>query len=78
PNVARRAYADHRDRLPDNAELMDYEDTQGRKLWIRKNEPSGMRPGLPAAPVMIVQVAPGRVTEVPCLAGDELTGEITP
>lgn len=73
-----RAYADHRDRLPDNAELMDYEDTQGRKLWIRKNEPSGMPPGPPATPVMIVQVAPGRVTGVPCLAGDELTGEITP
>jgi hypothetical protein len=31
-----RIYADHRDRLPDNCELLDSEGCQGRVLWIRK------------------------------------------
>ncbi len=73
-----RAYADHRDLLPDNAELMDYEDNQGRKLWIRKTEPSGVRPSPQLPPIMVVQVESAQVTEVPGLADDELTGEITP
>ena len=37
-----RTYADHRDRLPGNAELMDYEDEQGRRFWIRKTEPPNL------------------------------------
>lgn len=31
-----RAFARYLDRLPDHAGLMDYEDRDGRKLWIRK------------------------------------------
>jgi hypothetical protein len=30
-----QAYADHRDHLPYGTELVDYEDNQGRGLWIR-------------------------------------------
>lgn len=35
-----RLYADHRDQLPDNCELLDGEGCQGRFLWIRKGPPA--------------------------------------
>jgi hypothetical protein len=73
-----RAYADHRDRLPGNAELMDYEDSQGRRFWIRKNEPSGARPGPQLPPLMVIQVESPQVPGVPRLPDGEITGEITP
>jgi hypothetical protein len=72
-----RTYADHRDRLPDDAELMDYEDSQGRKLWIRKNGSSCIRPASFPESIRVVQVRAAQVAEVSCLADDELTGEMT-
>jgi hypothetical protein len=56
-----RMYADHRDRLPENCELLDSEGCQGRVLWIRK----GPQPGggaftqVPTAFVMAVKALPG-------------------
>ena len=44
-----RMYADHRDRLPENCDLLDSEGCQGRVLWIRKGP----------------QAAGGAVTQVP-------------
>jgi hypothetical protein len=73
-----KAYAEHRDRLPDNAELMDYEDNQGRRFWVRKNQSSGVRPGAELPLIAVVWVESAQVTGVPCLADDELTGETTP
>lgn len=58
-------YADHRDRLPDNCELLDSEGRQGRVLWIRK----GLRPAsgagtqFPAAFVQAVEAPPGTEIE---------------
>jgi hypothetical protein len=73
-----RAYAGHRDHLPDNAELMDYEDSQGRRFWVRKNGFSGIRsdPQLPLIAVIRVESAP--MTEIPRRADADLTGEATP
>jgi hypothetical protein len=73
-----RSYADHRDRLPDNAELMDYEDNQGRRFWIRKNGFSGVRLGPYVPLIAVAQVESAPMTGIPCPADDELTGETTP
>ena len=73
-----KAYADHRDRLPDNAELIDYEDDQGRGLWIRKNESSRIQLGPELAPIAVVRVGPAPVYGIPPFAGDKLTGDTTP
>jgi hypothetical protein len=59
-----RAYADHRDRLPDNAELMDYEDSYGRRFWIRKNEPPGGRPGPQLLAVVFIPLGSAAAAEV--------------
>ena len=73
-----RAYADHRDRLPANAELMDYEDAQGRRFWIRKNDPPAacLGPQLPLPAFFQVGSVP--MAEIALLANDESTGETTP
>ena len=73
-----RAYADHRDRLPDNAELMDYEDNQGRRFWIRKNESPDARPGPQPLLFTLSQVRSMPIAEIPRPADDEPTGQTTP
>jgi hypothetical protein len=58
-----RAYADHRDRLPRGAELVDYEDGQGRGLWIRLQ---GLRPGylgLSSCVPAVIELGPAAITE---------------
>jgi hypothetical protein len=40
-----RAYLDYVNRLPRAAELLDYEDQQGRSLWIRKDGAPGWSAG---------------------------------
>jgi hypothetical protein len=73
-----RAYADHRDRLPDNAELIDYEDDQGRRFWIRKNESPEARPGPQALLIALSQVESMPIAEILRPANDEPTGQTTP
>ena len=36
-----RAFAEHRERLPEGAELMDYEDQHGRKFLDPEDRPQG-------------------------------------
>lgn len=73
-----RAYADHRDRLPYNAELMDYEDDQGRRFWIQKHDPPSARQGQPLPPVTLFEVGSVPMAELPRVTGHEPTGEATP
>ena len=72
-----RAYAEHRDRLPDNAEVMDYEDNQGRWFWIRKNEFPDARPDPQPLLVALSQVRSMQVAELPRPIDDEPTGLTT-
>jgi hypothetical protein len=69
-----RAYAEHRDLLPDNAEVMDYEDNQGRWFWIRKNESPDARPDSQPLPIALSQVRSMPVAELPRPVDDEPTG----
>jgi hypothetical protein len=73
-----RAYADHRDLLPDNAELMDYEDDRGRRFWMRKNESPYTRPSLQPPLITLFQVKSDPVAEIPRPTYDEPTGQTTP
>lgn len=70
-----RTFADHRDNLPAGAELVDYEDGEGRKLWIRKPSPVSPGPSAAFPPPMVVELGPGAVTQIPA-AGDRPAGEL--
>jgi hypothetical protein len=62
-----RAYAAHRDHLESDAELVDYEDSQGRRLWIRKN-------GNPPSPRLVAnleRVKPRYIAIVEFSPGDD-------
>jgi hypothetical protein len=69
-----RAYAEHRDRLPDNAEVLDYEDSQGRWFWIRKNQSPDAGPDPQPLLVALSQVRSMPVAELPRPVDDEPTG----
>jgi hypothetical protein len=68
-----QAFAEHRDRLPESAELMDYEDHGDRKFWIRKTGPSDRPPGLPLPPTVVLELQPiTAIAETTCgHRGDE-------
>lgn len=51
-----RAFAAHREGLQGITELMDYEDHEGRKLWIRKCSPEGSRQGAQLPPTVIMEL----------------------
>jgi hypothetical protein len=72
-----RAYAEHRDLLPDNAEVMDYEDNQGRWFWIRKNESPDARLDPQPLLVALSQVRSMPVAELPRPIDGEPTGLTT-
>jgi hypothetical protein len=65
-----RAVAGYIQQLPEGAELMDYEDKGGRKIWIRMNGPAVTTPAPPA-----VFLIPGG--QIPS-TDQEPAGEITP
>jgi len=57
-----RAYADHRDSLPRYADLVDYENSQGRGFWIRVGGPGkGHAEPLPAPAV--IELGPAAIIE---------------
>lgn len=57
-----RAYADHRDRLRCGDELVDYEDSQGRGLWIRVAGPGKGQADTLSSPV-VIELDAAAVTE---------------
>jgi hypothetical protein len=57
-----QAYADHRDRLPRGAELVDYESSQGRGLWIRLASDGEDRAEPLSAPA-VIELGPAAITE---------------
>lgn len=61
-----RAYAEHRDRLDGNAELVDREDSDGRGLWIRK-QGGGTVPAALAFPTGFTKARPRYITIVELL-----------
>jgi hypothetical protein len=62
--------------LPDCAELMDYEDEGGRKIWIRKNGASAVAPAPDPTAVFLIHPS---VTNRLIPDGDqESAGQITP
>jgi hypothetical protein len=68
------AYADHRDRLPDNAELLEYEDHHGRSFWIRKFDG---RQGRLLPRISPSELRPVPVAEASCFAEEEQAGSTT-
>jgi hypothetical protein len=65
-----RAYAEHRDRLEGNAELVDHEDGEGRGLWIRKQD-AGTAPAGLAFPAGFARARPRYITIVELSYDDE-------
>ena len=53
-----RAFAAHREGLrgDDDTELVDFEDHDGRKLWITKNHARGSQPGVAPLPAVILDL----------------------
>lgn len=73
-----KAYAGHRDRLPGNAELMDYEDEQGRIFWIRNNESPGTRPGPQLPLTWVSQLRSAPIAEITLPADENPKGRTAP
>jgi hypothetical protein len=73
-----RALAAHREGLPDNAELMDYEDGEGRKFWIRKYGQVGNGPAWPLPSAIIVELDSEPAARNPPLEGAKRIGELGP
>lgn len=71
-----RTFAGHRDSLAVGAELVDYEDGEGRKLWIRKPGPVSPGPSAAFPPPIVVELGPGGVTPIPA-PGDRPAGELS-
>ena len=70
-----RAAAGYIQQLPEGAELMDYEDKGGRKIWIRKNGPTVTTSAPPPAVFLIPGSIPGG--QIPS-TDQGPAGEITP
>ena len=62
-----RAFAAHREGLPHNAELMDYEDGEGRKFWIRKYGHGG-------SGAVVVELGSVPAVQVPPIEGPKRAG----
>jgi hypothetical protein len=73
-----RAFAEHRDRLPDHAELMDYEDREGRKFWIRKTGPGGRPPDPALPPTVVLELEALPTVELPPTTDSRPAGELNP
>jgi len=73
-----RAFAEHRDRLPDHAELMDYEDHEGRKFWIRKTGPDGRPPDPALPPTVVLELEAMPTVELPPTTDFRPAGELNP
>ena len=63
--------------LPDWAELMDYEDEGGRKIWIRKNG-AGVITSAPHPPTAVFLIHPSVSNDQIPGKDQGSTGEITP
>jgi hypothetical protein len=66
-----RAFAAHREGLPHNAELMDYEDGEGRKFCIRKYGQGGSRADRPVTPAVVVELSSIPAAQVPPIEGSK-------
>lgn len=73
-----RAFAAHREGMQGDMELMDYEDHDGRKLWIRKHGTGDMSQGLPVAPAVIVGLGPAVIVPIPAVEDQRAAGELSP
>jgi len=69
-----RAFAAHREGLPHNAELMDYEDGEGRKFWIRKYGQGASGADRPLPPAVVVELGSASAVQVAPIEGPKRAG----
>ena len=76
-----RAFAAHREGLREDSgtELVDYEDHEGRKLWISKSCLGGSCPGVPHPPAMILDLRLAQIQDqIPPVGDSRSAGELAP